>query len=225
MRRSFACRVVYCLCAIPLLGLANLASAGLVTTDPSLPPPTGVYATSTGGQITFSSVYLGSYNPIVLTDINLVPSGISHTDISPDEREQFTATLSGMASAAGGSAFSFTGTGPAVMLVYGKYGHVLGTFDTEMTQLDLSGTTPLGTALIRESPTHASTGQTTIVDMGGGVYNINSFFDVFTELSVDGGNSWIPSQGSTRLTLLPEPASLSLAGFAVLGLLARRRRA
>ena len=40
--------------------------------------------------------------------------------------------------------------------------------------------------LIREDPAQASVGQTTITDLGGGLYHIDSFFDVFTELSVDG---------------------------------------
>ena len=68
--------------------------------------------------------------------------------------------------------------------------------------------------MIRESPTLASVGQTTITDIGGGMYRIDSFFDVFTELSVDGGNSWIPSDSSTRVTLeSPEPSTFALLGL------------
>jgi hypothetical protein len=65
-------------------------------------------------------------------------------------------------------------------------------FDTEMLQLDISGgTLPAGT-MIRESPTQASTGRTTERPGAGGYY-IDSFFDVFTELSLDGGQTWMPS--------------------------------
>ena len=68
-----------------------------------------------------------------------------------------------------------------------------------------------------------------------GPYHIDSFFDVFTELSVDGGATWIPNSqpsafgedGSTRLVLgIPEPASLMLliiALFGIAGLYAHRR--
>jgi hypothetical protein len=62
-------------------------------------------------------------------------------------------------------------------------------FDTEMLQLDISG----GPLLIRESPTRPSLGKTSITDLGGGLYQIDSFFDVFTELSLNGGATWLPS--------------------------------
>ncbi|MFI5378505.1 MAG: PEP-CTERM sorting domain-containing protein [Tepidisphaerales bacterium] len=223
MKCPFVCRVVICLYAIALLGLTGSAGAGLITTDPSLPPPAGVYASGAGGQITYN---VPGFGPIVLSDISLTGfTGIVHTNVPPDEREQYNATLTGTATA-GASTFPFSSSGPVTTMAYGKSGQVTGTFQTEMLQLSLSGTTPLGSAMIRESPTLASTGQTTIADVGGGLFRIDSFFDVFTELSVDGGATWIPAQGTaTPLTLLPEPGVLSLLGFAALGLLGRRRRA
>ena len=48
--------------------------------------------------------------------------------------------------------------------------------------------------MIRESPTLASTGRTTIATLSDG-YLISSFFDVFTEVSLDGGMSWNPAAG------------------------------
>jgi len=44
----------------------------------------------------------------------------------------------------------------------------------------------------RESPTLASTGETRITPSPGG-FMISSFFDVFTELSLDGGKTWSPA--------------------------------
>ena len=62
-------------------------------------------------------------------------------------------------------------------------------FQTEMLQLDISGGgLPTG-VMIRESPTLASTGATSISDLGGGQFQIDSFFDVFAELSIDGGTT------------------------------------
>lgn len=64
--------------------------------------------------------------------------------------------------------------------------------ETEMTQLDISGgDLPVGVR-VRESPTLHSTGRTTIEVREGG-YNIESYFDVNVELSLDGGQTWEPS--------------------------------
>jgi hypothetical protein len=113
-------------------------------------------------------------------------------------------------------------------IVLGKVGNVTGTFDTEMLAMQLNGVSPAGPFMIRESPTLRSTGKTTITDIGGGMYHIDSFFDVFTELSVDGVN-WVPdSGGSVRMTLAPEPSSFALIAMGLAGaagLWWRRRRA
>lgn len=80
-------------------------------------------------------------------------------------------------------------------------------YDTEMLQLDLSGGTLPPGVLIRESPTLQSTGKTTIDPSPGGGFKVDSFFDIFTELSVDGGQSWMPSEGSPGHMVmdLPQP--------------------
>jgi len=72
-------------------------------------------------------------------------------------------------------------------------------FDAEMLQLqiDLQGPiTPPG-MMLRESPSQPSVGQTIKRVLGSGQYRIDSFFDVFTELSLDGGQNWF--QGSQPL--------------------------
>jgi hypothetical protein len=98
----------------------------------------------------------------------------------------------------------------------------LHTYSTEMLSLSLVGL-PSG-ARIRESPTLASTGGHTITDTApGGPYKIDSFFDVFTELSLDGGTTWTPATGPVHL-VNPEPGSLALVGCAAVLLICRRRR-
>jgi len=93
-------------------------------------------------------------------------------------------------------------------------------FNTEMLALDASLG---GGVMIRESPTLASIGQTSITDNGDGTYQISSFFDVFTELTIDGGITWYPDQnGPARMTLIPEPATICLLGLG--GILLRRRK-
>ena len=77
---------------------------------------------------------------------------------------------------------------------------------------------------VRESPTQPSTGEVTITDLGGGNFQIDSFFDIFTELSVNGGLFDPDSNGPARMELCPEPASLGLLIIGGLALLRRRKR-
>ncbi len=100
------------------------------------------------------------------------------------------------------------------------------TWQMEILQLDLSGGGLPAGVMIRESPTLPSSGTTTIQYVGG-PYHIDSFFDVFTELSIDGGQTWTPSNGSMHLVGdAPEPSSALLAvlGAVSLGRLGFRRR-
>jgi hypothetical protein len=80
------------------------------------------------------------------------------------------------------------------------------TFDTEMLQLDLSGNGPFGPFMLRESPTKQSLGRHSIRPDPRG-YRISSFFDVFLELSTDGGNQWIPTDRSIRVQASSPPAA------------------
>ena len=77
---------------------------------------------------------------------------------------------------------------------------------------------------IRESPSLPSMGQTTINDLGGGRYEIDSFFDVFTELPVNGGPFYGDMEGPGRMELCPEPATMGLLGLGAVALLRRRKQ-
>jgi hypothetical protein len=92
------------------------------------------------------------------------------------------------------------------------------TYATEMLTLNLAGL-PFG-AMIRESPTLASTGGETVIDTP---FHIDSFFDVFTELSLDGGASWTPATGPVHIQN-PEPGSLALLTVVGAPLICLRRR-
>lgn len=72
-------------------------------------------------------------------------------------------------------------------------------FDMELIAVEAP---PLpGGVRIRESPTLPSLGRTRVEPGEGGGYRISSFFDIFTELSIDGGSSWEPASRKTRVML------------------------
>ena len=83
------------------------------------------------------------------------------------------------------------------------------TFDTQMLQLDISGGTfPAGT-MIRQSPSNTSVGQETETTGSGG-FHVSSFFDIFTEVSLDGGSTWTPASAGDQVTLSVPGATLTV---------------
>jgi hypothetical protein len=103
----------------------------------------------------------------------------------------------------GGMTFSsFRGQGTLVMRTAHRTGTGdIRTFDTEMLSLTLSGGLLPPQVMIRESPTLPSRGGTAIRRLPSGEFLVSSFFDVFTELSTDGGQSWFPAPVPLRLSL------------------------
>jgi len=109
------------------------------------------------------------------------------------------------------------------------------TFPTEILSMDLTGASPgpdnNGTLLrLLDSAEHH--GHVTVLKLsdpgpgGGGTFHVDSFFDVFTEISLD-GNSYIPPESSNSLyggATTPEPASALMLMFGSLVLATRRRR-
>jgi hypothetical protein len=204
----------------------SLAARGqIITPDPNIPPlyPSGVYRSPD----TVFATYGGAGLSIVLTDVEIRVLSRSYSFAGPNEIEDLTVSVPGKVSVNGSPAQPANGSGPSTWVAFGKAGNTTGTFNTEMLSMNLSGTSPFGPFMIRESPTLASLGQTSITDIGGGLYRIDSFFDVFTELSIDGGQTWMPdTSGPARVDLMPvpEPSLCAFAGLAIAALVSRRRR-
>jgi len=101
------------------------------------------------------------------------------------------------------------------------------TFDIELVSLQLRSVSLLPDFVLRESPTMPSTGQLIMTPVPGttGQWDVDSFFDVWTELSVDRGATFIFSDGPMPQIAFnfPSPGSLSVLTLAsIVGL--RRRR-
>ncbi len=189
-------------------------AAGIDSASPLLPPAGGVYLTAADVH----AIYDGPGLQIVLSDIR--HSGFSNIlslPIPGGTQEFFDSNATGDAAIDIGPDsffdvfFNIALEGPTSVVLSGNYNPgATGTFPTEMVQLDLVGNSPFGPVRIRESPSRPSVGQTSITPIGGGMFHIDSFFDIFTELSLDGGASWIPSNGSVHVELVPEPSSIAL---------------
>lgn len=194
--------------------------ASVLTPDPSLPPTVGAYVTAPGVAVTYN---VGP-NVFSLTNIihqPLFTPPVQETITGNDVTEVFETVLYAMLSVNGGAAENVTLTGPATVTIIDRVGHTTGTFAVEMTALQLHSAD--FSVLVHESPTQPSNGETTVTDTGNGQYRIDSFFDVFTELSIDGGQTWVAAERSERVNLMPEPASLMTLALGSL-LLARRKR-
>ena len=151
-----------------------------------------------GGQVDFS-------NPshYAFTNCFAPPANIGDTTV-----HTFGSMAMGTITITGGPTFGMVAPAQtSVQVIFISQNGNIKTFANEMTQLVISGGNLPPLAMIRESPTHATTGMTTIENVGG-VYNINSYFDVWTDLSLDSGATWIPCDTSGRMTLVDYPLNI-----------------
>jgi hypothetical protein len=243
-RRIYSLVVV--LSVLALSGPALAHPGGVNSPSPDIPPVIvpGVYLSPSDVHAKYSGPAL----EVVLSMVEhqpfaALPPRYENCDpgsLNCDEHHHFDSHLTAQVTVNGMGPMTFQAQGPVttVALDRGPLADT-GIFDTEMLSMMLTGIGPgpMGPpVMIRESPTRASTGKTSIIDIGppgpgaspDDGYHIDSFFDVFTEISLDGGLSWIPKSGprGTRVYLggIPEPASIALVGMGLLGLAATVRR-
>jgi hypothetical protein len=119
-----------------------------------------------------------------------------------DETETFNAIVEGMLDDGTGPQ-PVVLTGPVSTVARSKGGATTGSWDTEIISMSLTGDVGGISIQIRESPALSSVGQTTVTDTGGGQWEIDSFFDVFTEISIDGGPFQPQTNPAGRIILVP----------------------
>lgn len=218
-------RAQYLLC-VALVAVAFAATVPAFGSAPSssnlFSDPTGIYFNTTTG---FYPVPAGGF--VTLEGLTLsAPTGSIAPPVAPatalwSPGKTFNA-FTVMSFFGGPSTPSFNVGDAAAASITGLVdAPPLHTYSTEMLTLNLTGLP--GGAMIRESPTLASTGGHTIRDTPPSGFQITSFFDVFTELSLDGGSTWLPATGPIHIQN-PEPGSLAVLACAA-PLICRRRRA
>jgi hypothetical protein len=107
-----------------------------------------------------------------------------------------------------------------------------GNWSTQILSFDLGGPVVIGTLSgtldLGLDTSHTSTGGASVAAVPGqdGLFSVDSFFDVFVELTFQ-GLSGVPPLSTTRgpfvVSLAPEPATIMLLAGPILGLAALRR--
>lgn len=211
--------VSFC-CAIPLLIASEAASAAVITNSPSLPAP-GVYATPAGQADCFPA----EDGCLVGLEFIPLPGGpITRTFDAAGDHIAFNAELSGtvtdlMLNPIG--PFDFSGS--AAEIVSGRASDTAtGTFSSQLLSLSVAGVFNEMDLVIQLDPGRASTGQTSITNVGGGNFQISSFFDVFFEVQIDQGPFATSNTAAAfDLVPVPEPPAVFLAGAALMMLAAK----
>lgn len=224
-------------CALTAAAVVACAGAPSALARPHYTTFNGVkydyYSTGSGGTATFPGADLATGLDVLVGDFNFFSPPESGAEF-PEPGMIVSISLD-----TGGDLNLRTAGGPdrrhsiamtrAEMLVMGSMGNgdpsTLRGFDMELLALSISGPNFPDGYLIRESPTLASLGHLTIQPAPGrgtGGFIVDSFFDVFFELSTDNGQNWTPAVSSVRLTGVPTP--MSLLPIAMAGAFAARRR-
>jgi len=218
---------IFCLAtALSLACAGGNAKADLVTTNPDLPPIGGVYMTAAQVHAAYPGIDITeAQHHILMLE--------SRSSVGGNDLETINSQLTGLVSVGGGPATPFTLTGPVQIEVFSYVPGQLGTFSTQMLSMDLTGSVAGHSVEIMVDPgLGSSTGMTTISSLGNGLFNIHSFFDVFTEIRLDHGAFLPQNNGPSVVSLqpaIPEPSSWVMGAMAATAGLVyagwRRRRA
>ncbi|MFZ0826555.1 MAG: HYR domain-containing protein [Verrucomicrobiia bacterium] len=191
----------------PVRLVLTTPAAEVAEPTPNLPPLAGEYIGSPAQWFAFYA------NGIIITNASLDQFTQTQSPPAPgtSQTESFGASVSGLISVNGGASFT-PFSAPASVSEQVNSRADLDTnntrfFDTEILTLNLSGGTLPGGMMVRASPTLASLGRTSVRTNAPNDYRISSFFDLFTEISLDGGNTWSPgitAPGTIALTNNPQ---------------------
>jgi hypothetical protein len=162
-------------------------SLSVFSPSAALPPLEGMYATAEQTFVAFHGTDL----ELIIQDARLRPFADPPpviTVVGADEQESYQSSLRAVAIVTSTSMgfdhvqIPIEFLGPVTTRASGRAVQNTGIFVTEMLAMNLSGQIGGQTVLIRESPTRVSEGSTSIAQLPGGNYQIDSFFDIWTEI-------------------------------------------
>lgn len=200
------------------LTLGTAGRAAVITNSTTL-PPLGVGFGIVGGGSCFSAVGVCAV-PGTLTFTSIASSGFNPMG----QYIVANATLTGNVTMQS-TVLPVVLTGTVEEEVLGRTVNTpTGNWPTQILSFDLSGPVLGHTLGLGLDTSHMSTGGASVDDVPGqdGLFSVDSFFDVFVELTFDQGLPGVPPLSTTRgpfvVALAPEPATLMLLAGPILGL-------
>ena len=116
-------------------------------------------------------------------------------------------------------------SGTVEQLVQGRTSSTdTGSWTTDLVSVSLFGTLLGDTVTVTLDPGQTSSGTTAITALGPNQFRIDSFFDVFVELSLAGPITLTTTLGPIHVEAVPEPSSIAVIATALFAMLALFRR-
>jgi hypothetical protein len=182
--------------------------------DNRLPEPNHPY------DMTSGTVHFPSSPPYALYDLKFLPKDPSQLDVPTlnkdgnwDFDSSFDITYKAVVSAGLEPAHTVSGFGTAHAVGTAPGGSFTQVFDSELVSLNLFGLSPNPDVMFRESPTLRSSGATTRENTcppcasAVTFWRIASYFDVFGEVSFNGGSTWSAGDKAIHIEQIADPAT------------------
>jgi hypothetical protein len=184
--------------------------------DNRLPEPNHPY------DMTSGTVHFPSSPPFALYDLQFQPKTPSQLDVPTLNNDgnwefdsSFDITYKAVISAGLQPAHTVSGLGTARAIGTAPGGSFTQVFDSELVALNLFGLSSVPEVMFRESPTLRSSGVTTRENTCPPCataftdWRISSFFDVFAEVSFNGGSTWTPGDKAIHIEQIADPAKVA----------------